>query len=91
MEWPLKIIIALLIANLAWSYYLKKEILNPKRYYLVDDSHYTTFITHIEGNGTLSHTRIDRPRWRLPDAKKAKEVYPHLKIIDCATWEEVEE
>lgn len=92
MDWTLKIIIGLLIINLLWTYYLKKEILNPKRYYLVDKTGtYTFFIRRIRSNGTIDSTYRERPRWRLPDARKVKEVYPYLKIIDCATLEEVEE
>lgn len=89
MDWTLKIIIGLLIINLLWTYSLKREILNPKRYYLVDDNF--DFISHINGNGTLNYSFPSKSKWRLPDAMKAKEVYPHLRIIDCATWEEVEE
>lgn len=92
MDWVLKIIIGLLIINFLWSWYLSKEIENPKRYYLVDDdSTYTFFVRHIEENGTINSTFRERPKWRLPDAIKAKEVYPHLRILDCATWEELGE
>lgn len=88
MSWTLKIIILLLIINLLYSYYLSKEIVNPKRYYLVDEN--GEIISHINTNGALSYGFPREPRWRLPDAKQAKEVYPNLKIIDCATLEELE-
>ncbi len=85
----LKIIIGLLIINLLYTYYLRREILNPKRYYLVDED--GEIISHVQSNGTLSYGFPHKPRWRLPDAMKAKEVYPHLRILDCATLEELEE
>lgn len=85
----LKIIIGLLIINLLYTYYLSREILNPKRYYLVDED--GDFISHVQSNGALSYEFYHEPKWRLSDAMEAKKVYPHLRIIDCATWEEVEE
>lgn len=92
MNWTSKIIICLLIINFLWTYHLSKEIVNPKRYYLVYvNSGGNHFVSHIGSNGTLRESGFSRPRWRLPDALKAKEVYPHLKIIDCATLKEVKE
>lgn len=85
----LKIIIGLLIINLLYTYYLRREILNPKRYYLVDED--GEVISHVQSNGALSYGDLHNPKWRLPDAMKAKEVYPHLRILDCATLKELEE
>lgn len=85
----LKIIVGLLIVNFLYSYYLRREILNPKRYYLVNED--GEFISHIQSNGSLSYGFPHEPKWRLPDAIKAKEVYPHLRILDCATSKEMEE
>lgn len=85
----LKIIIGLLIINLLYTYYLSREILNPKRYYLVDED--GEIISHVQSNGALSYGFPHKPKWRLPDAMKAKGVYPHLRIIDCATLKELEQ
>lgn len=88
MSWTLKIIIGLLIINLLYSYHLSKEIINPKRYYLVDEG--GDIVSHVQSNGTLSYGFPHKSKWRLPDAIKAKKIYPHLRILDCATLEEVE-
>lgn len=85
---PTTIIIIFLTINFVWTYYLSKQIINPKRYYLHNDGVGT--VSYIRSNGALKYDDFGkRTRWSLPDAKKAQEVYPFLKIRDCATGEEV--
>lgn len=86
MEFLILTLIAIICVLLIVVAYLNKERDEPTKYILRDrlfgNVHY------LRSNGTIRYTD-KKKRWNYKDAKRIKELYPRLSMIDCETGKEV--